>query len=207
MAQIPSIRKLTPIGGVSVRVTTDSEPLKAIIRAMNRVAKDLSEPLEVFGTHMLNVIDQRFEQERDAAGHPWARLAPSTQRRRRYLARHGGLGGGALPITPAHPILYRTGELMAGNGFNVRKTEVGRAILTISNPAKDDSGRYYAQYHQNDEEHRKFLPRRSFLDFSKTDDRELSKIFEEWLHTIFAREANKLGFGIKRPISANYFRG
>lgn len=153
------------MAGVSLSMTVDDEEVRRAIQGLATRSLNLREAFDDVGASLLTSTQQRFEDEEDPAGEPWAELAESTQNKLVTKRKRRG----------KEHILRERGHLYGSLTYLAKPTEVAIG-----------SNRKYAAIHQlgGTEDMAPgpaAIPARPFLGISGEDEREIMAIFMDHL--------------------------
>ena len=95
------------MAGATIRVELDDAETRAALNRLVAAGGDLTPAMREIGEHLLNTTRQRFTDEQDPAGVPWAPLSEHTKRRKRRNADKILTESGALR---GHGLVYRAGR-------------------------------------------------------------------------------------------------
>lgn len=153
------------MAGVQLSLTVESEEVRRAIEGLARRSLNLQDAFEDVGAALLTSTQQRFEDEEDPEGEPWAELAESTRNK---------------PVTKRHlrgkeHILRDRGHLYGSLTYLAKPSEVAIG-----------SNRKYAAIHQlggteDMPAGPAAIPARPFLGISGDDERETTVILLEHL--------------------------
>ena len=138
------------------------------LRALAEAGHDLTPAMRDIGEYLVRVTKDRFADERDPDGAPWAPLSEATKARKRrnagrILTEHGYLGGGivyqagASEVEAGSPLIYAGTHQFGAEAGSFGSTAGGRPI-----PWGD-------------------IPAREFLGLSEADRDEIEDILRDYL--------------------------
>ena len=142
--------------GVTLKINFDDRTLRQALEKLQRQAETLRPVLSAIGEYLLEATEDRFAQQVDPAGRPWAPLSGRYKKRKR---RQQDL------------ILVLDGYL---KGTLAKRVSAGRLEI--------GSNRVYAATHQLGDAGRN-IPARPFLGLSGADKAEILAILEDHLQT------------------------
>ena len=142
--------------GVTLKINLDTAELGQALERLQRQAKNLRPALTEIGEYLLESSEDRFADQVDPQGRPWAALSPGYKKRKR---KHRDL------------MLVLDGYLKGTLAVRVsaERVEIG-------------SNRVYAATHQLGDEGRN-IPARPFLGLSVRDTAEMLAIMEDHLQS------------------------
>ena len=140
--------------GITLNVTLDDKAILAALAKLTQRGGNLRPALHEIGEHLLASTEDRFVEQSDPQGRPWARLSPGYKKRKR---KHQDL------------MLVLDGYLKGTLAVRVtaERVEIG-------------SNRVYAATHQLGDEGRN-IPARPFLGLSAQDKAEVVAIIGDHL--------------------------
>lgn len=140
--------------GVTLKINFETSDLRSALEKLQRRAENLRPALHEIGEYLLEATEDRFTEQVDPAGRPWAPLSPGYKKRKR---RQQDL------------ILVLDGYLKGTLAKRVRaaRLEIG-------------SNRVYAATHQLGDERRN-IPARPFLGLAEADKAEILAILADHL--------------------------
>lgn len=121
------------MSGIRVEVNVDDQALRRSMTELAARGRDLRAPLRSIGEAMLRSTDERFRQQRDPQGQPWAPLQPATlanKRNQRILTESGNLRGsinyrvGADRLEVGTPSVYGAIHQLGGEVQQKARTQV-----------------------------------------------------------------------------------
>ena len=142
--------------GVTLKINFESAALLAALEKLQRRAETAASALHEIGEVLLEATEDRFVEQVDPAGRPWAPLSPRYKKRKR---RHQDL------------ILALDGYL---KGTLAKRVSAGRLEI--------GSNRVYAATHQLGDKRRN-IPARPFLGLSGADKAEILSVLADHLQT------------------------
>ena len=142
--------------GVTLKIDFETSELRSALERLQRQAKTLRPALTEIGEYLLAATEDRFAEQVDPAGRPWAPLSPGYRAKKR---RHQDL------------ILMLDGYL---KGTLAKRVSAARLEI--------GSNRIYAATHQLGDAARN-IPARPFLGLASADKAEMLAILEDHLRT------------------------
>lgn len=154
------------MAGARIEVDADTRAVRQALQGLVEASINLRQPLEEIGSALRSSTEERFEDEEDPEGSPWAELKEATQQQLVTKRRRRG----------DEHILRRQGYLYASLTYAARQTEV-----------EVGTNRIYGAIHQLGGEPDMppgpaAVPARPFLGMSDQDEREIGDILERHLN-------------------------
>lgn len=142
--------------GVTLQISCETAELRSALARLQQNAESLRPALTAIGEYLLAATEDRFAEQVDPAGRPWAPLSPGYRAKKR---RHQDL------------ILVLNGYL---KGTLAKRVSAGRLEI--------GSNRVYAATHQLGDDSRN-IPARPFLGLSGENKAEILSLLADHLRT------------------------
>ena len=158
-----------PGASLKVELTGVTEAERRL-RALAAAGQDLTPAMRDIGQYLVNVTKQRFADQKDPEGMPWAPLSEHTKARKRrnpnrILTEHGHLGGDIVSQASAAEVLVGSPWIYAGpHQFGAEKGSFGSAGGSPI-PWGD-------------------IPAREFLGLSEADEDEVEVLVRDFLMSL-----------------------
>lgn len=163
------------MSGIGYTIELDSAELDAMIaRAINE-ARDMRRPMGEIAGEWHDHVRERFDQEKDPLGVPWAKRRDNVDPERKVLHLTGALENQVVPdfgSDYAQVGLLPTG----GPGIYGRIHNEGGVIRPKEKAALSFGGRVVAQV---------VMPKRQFLGFGPAEQATVEDVLGNWLRGLF----------------------
>lgn len=163
------------MSGIGYTIELDSAELDAMIaRAINE-ARDMRRPMGEIAGEWLDHVHERFDQEKDPLGVPWAKRRDNVDPERKVLHLTGAL---ETQIVPDFGSDYAQVGLLpsGGPGKYGRIHNEGGVIRPKEKAALSFGGRVVAQV---------VMPKRQFLGFGPAEQETVEDVMGNWLRGLF----------------------
>lgn len=154
--------------GVKLEVEFDDAEVRRALDRLRAAGADLRPALEDIGEYLLRTTRERFVDQKDPDGAPWAPLAPATVARKKrnagkILTRDGYLRGGLAYRADSDSVVVGSPSVYAGtHQFGAERGAFGVTSRGSPIPWGD-------------------VPARPFLGLSDADEREVVDIILDYL--------------------------
>lgn len=163
------------MSGIGYTIELDSAELDAMIaRAINE-AHDMRRPMAAIADEWLDHVHERFDQEKDPQGVPWAKRRDNVDPDRKVLHLTGALENQIVPDFGSD--YAQIGLLPSGGpGKYGRIHNEGGVIRPKEKAALSFGGRVVAQV---------VMPKRQFLGFGPAEQETVEDVMGNWLRGLF----------------------
>lgn len=167
------------MSGIGYTIELDSAELDAMIARAITEARDLRQPMSEIAEEWLGLARERFEEEKDPFGVPWAKRRDNVDPDRKILHQTGALEN---QITPDFGSDYAQIGLLptGGPGKYGRIHNEGGVIRPKEKKALSFGGRVVAQV---------VMPKRQFLGFGPAEQATVEDVMDGWLRGLFGGSA------------------
>jgi phage gpG-like protein len=168
------------VNGIDVTITLDSADLEAALDRAIAGGEDLRRPMGEIAEAWIELVHERFAEERDPQGVPWAKRYGGEDPERKVLHLTGALENAVVPEFGSD--FAQIGVLPTGGpGRYARIHNEGGVIKPKEKKALSFGGMVLAQV---------VMPKRTFIDFGPGEQAAADEILVEFLRYLFSGDAS-----------------
>ena len=145
------------MAGAAIHVEFDDAEVRRALDRLQAAGADLRPAMQDIGEHLLNTTRERFRDEEDPDGAPWAPLRPATKRRKkrnagRILTEEGFLRGNLVARADSDSVVVGSPSIYAGtHQFGAKKGAFGATSKGSPIPWGDIAARPFLGVSHDDE--------------------------------------------------------